>query len=165
VDAETVDQRKLGPGDAQGTGARHEDVANAVGKPPVAVVIAGSVMLPLAPRFWIVIVPRLDGWNPAADHAASCPSTTWSGVAVSDGLNSGPTAYLVVCVALDPDDLVVGNLDPQFVPPLAAMQPETVRVELEPTVDGDAAIPPEHRIARHAHKLARIDRDDIRANH
>jgi hypothetical protein len=45
------------------------------------------------------------------------------------------------------------------------VQPETVRVELEPTVEGDAAVPPEHRIARHAHKFARIDRDDIRANH
>lgn len=88
-------------------------------------------------------------------------------VAGSAGLDADRLAGTnpIVSTALDADDLVIGDLDPKLVPRLAAVQPETVRIELQPTVEGDAAVPPEHRIARHAHKLARIDRDDIRANH
>lgn len=92
--------------------------------------------------------PVRRGW-----HGKACPESRPGCGAIAAGdqevaggagldANCWAGADLVVSVALDADDLVVGNLDPQFVPPLAAVQPETVRVELEPTVKGDAAIPP-----------------------
>jgi hypothetical protein len=71
----------------------------------------------------------------------------------------------IVPIALDADDLVVRNLDPKLVPSLAAMQPETVRVKLQPTVEGDAAVSPKHRVARHAPRVVPIAAGDIRANH
>jgi hypothetical protein len=54
-----------------------------------------------------------------------------------------------VARSLGADDLVIGNLDADLVAPLAAVQPQPIRVELEPAVEGNPTVPPKHRVTRH----------------
>lgn len=71
----------------------------------------------------------------------------------------------VLRVAFDLDDLLIRNLDAKLVAFLAAVQPETVRIELQPTVESDASVPPDDRVTRHARIVVLVVEDGIRANH
>jgi hypothetical protein len=68
-------------------------------------------------------------------------------------------------LTLDPNDLVVRNLDANLVASFAAVQPEAMRVELQAAVEGDAAASPKDRIARHARIMVGIGCGNIRTNH
>jgi hypothetical protein len=73
-------------------------------------------------------------------------------------------ADTVARVTLNTDDLVIRNLDAKLMASLAAVQPEPVWVELEPTMESDAAVAPKDRVTRHARIVVPMRRHGIRRN-
>jgi hypothetical protein len=82
--------------------------------------------------------------NAEAADAGDQQVSRRSGVDADGWAGADPSAS-----ALGADDLVIGNLDAKLVPTFAAVEPKTLRVKLQSTVEGISAVSPGDRVTRH----------------